>query len=396
MNQAFQLDIDAIAGIAAVPTILDVVCQTTGMGFAAVARVTEERWIACGVRDDIGFGLKPGGELEIKTTICHEIHETGEMVVINHASCDPVYSTHHTPALYGIESYISMPIVLYDGTFFGTLCAIDPKPAQVDNPKVIGMFKLFAELIAFHLDAHYRITSSEAQLSDSTTQLQATNKELEAFSYSVSHHLRGPLRSIDGYSQMLQQDYTQALNETGRGYVSQIRMESQRMGRLIDAMWDLSRLTRIDIINKPLNLSLMVKDILYALHRQAPERQVTFEIQDAVRIDGDEHLIRTVLNNLLSNAWKFTSHHARARIAFGTALDEAGKPCFFVRDDGAGFKNSQAHKLFQAFHRLHGVDQFPGSGIGLAAVERIVTRLGGRVWAEGEIEKGATFYFTLK
>jgi GAF domain-containing protein len=145
----YQADIDAIGSISAVPTILDVVCRTTGMGFAAVARVTPERWIACSVKDEIAFGLAPGGELQIETTICHEIRQSGEPVVINHVAEHPVYCSHHTPAMYGFQSYISMPIVLKNGQFFGTLCAIDPRPARPNRPEVTGMFKNFAQLIAF-------------------------------------------------------------------------------------------------------------------------------------------------------------------------------------------------------------------------------------------------------
>ena len=156
----FAADLADIASIEAIPTLLDVVCRTTGMGFAAVARVTEHRWVACAVRDDIAFGLQPGGELKVATTICHEIRQSRTAVMIDHVAADGAYCGHLTPALYGFQSYVSMPIVMPDGTFFGTLCAIDPKPAQVSRPEVVGMFKLFADLIAFHLDAHRRVAMS--------------------------------------------------------------------------------------------------------------------------------------------------------------------------------------------------------------------------------------------
>lgn len=147
----FQRDIDAISRIPAVATILDVVCRSTGMGFAAIARVTDERWIACQVLDTIDFGMKPGGELRVETTICQEVKDSSKAVVINNVAEDEAYCNHPAPAMYGFQSYISMPIFLSDGRFFGTLCAIDPRPARVNTPEIIGMFKLFAELIAFHL-----------------------------------------------------------------------------------------------------------------------------------------------------------------------------------------------------------------------------------------------------
>jgi signal transduction histidine kinase len=156
----FAEDLDIVAGIGAVPNILDVLCRTTGMGFAAIARVTEDRWIACGVRDDIGFGLRPGGELKVETTICHEIRQVGTGVIINHVAADAGYATHHTPALYGFQSYISMPIRLPDGTFFGTLCAIDPQPRDLKRPEVMHSFTLFADLLGFHIDTHRRLLAS--------------------------------------------------------------------------------------------------------------------------------------------------------------------------------------------------------------------------------------------
>src|ERR1700761_5652766 len=155
-------DIAAVQAIAAVPRILEVVCRSTGMGFAAVARVTDEKWICCAARDEIAFGLAPGGELGLETTICHEIRQSRQGVVIDHVAEDPNFCGHHTPAKYGFQSYISMPIIRADGTMFGTLCAIDPRPARLNTPETIGMFNLFAELIAAHLDSADRLAVSEA------------------------------------------------------------------------------------------------------------------------------------------------------------------------------------------------------------------------------------------
>jgi transcriptional regulator with XRE-family HTH domain len=147
-----KADVEAVKRIQIVPKLLEVVCRTTGMGFAAIARVTEDKWVACGVRDEISFGLEPGSELKLETTICNEIRQSGEAVIIDHVDKDEVFSHHHTPAMYGFQSYISMPIIRQDGTFFGTLCAIDPKPHKLNNTAIIGLFKLFAELISFHLN----------------------------------------------------------------------------------------------------------------------------------------------------------------------------------------------------------------------------------------------------
>ena len=178
----------------AVPTILDVVCRTTGMGFAAVARVTGKRWIACRVLDHINFGLQPGGELKVETTICHEIRESREPVVINHVAEDEAYCGHPTPAMYGFQSYISMPIIRRNGEFFGTLCAIDPAPARLKNPETIGMFKLFAELIAAHLDANEELSETEDSLSATSAGCRSCGTSSSLFS-ATTCAIRSP-RSI--------------------------------------------------------------------------------------------------------------------------------------------------------------------------------------------------------
>src|SRR4051812_16680950 len=192
MDDGFQADIEAIDGIAAVPVILNVICRVTGMGFAAVARVTEGRWGCLAVNDEIAFGLKPGGELKVENTICHEVRQGRKAGAIDHVAEDEIYCRHHTPAMYGFQSYISMPIFLKDGSFFGTLCAIDPKPAKLKNPGVIGMFKLFAEMIAYHLDAGRRLANAEASLLDA----HAASELREQFIAVLGHDLRNPLASI--------------------------------------------------------------------------------------------------------------------------------------------------------------------------------------------------------
>lgn len=180
----YQRDIDAVQNIAAVPTILDVVCRATGMGFAAVARVTEDRWIACQVLDNIHFGLPAGGELKVETTLCHDVRQHRQVVVIDNVAEDPTYCAHHTPQTYGLQSYISVPIVLPDGRFFRTLCAIDPKPANLNNPQILGTFKLFAELIAYHLDSADKVSAAEARLLEERT-ISETREQFIA----VRHHL---------------------------------------------------------------------------------------------------------------------------------------------------------------------------------------------------------------
>lgn len=232
MAHDFQADLDAIAGIAAVPGILEVVCRATGMGFAAVARVTEDRWVACSVRDEIAFGLAPGGELKVETTICNEIRGSGQGVAIDHVAQNPVFAGHRTPAMYGFQSYISMPIVLPDGSFFGTLCAIDPRPARLETSETVGMFKLFAELIAFHLDARRRLAASEIQL---LTERQ-TAELREQFIAVLGHDLRNPLAAIDAGAQLLTRT---PLNDKASRIVTQMQASVMRMSSLITNVLDL-------------------------------------------------------------------------------------------------------------------------------------------------------------
>jgi GAF domain-containing protein len=269
----FQADLDAIETIAAVPTILNVVCRVTGMGFAAVARVTEHRWVCLAVNDEINFGLKPGGELKVETTICHEVRDAREAVIIDHAAQDAVYCGHPTPEMYGFQSYISMPIFLKDGSFFGTLCAIDPKPAKLKNEGVIGMFRLFAELIAFHLDAGRRLATAEANLLDARTAAEVRDQ----FIAVLGHDLRNPLASIGAGTLLLQKT---PLDDKARSIVALMEQSVVRMAALISNILDFARgrlgggltLERSDTPLEP-----VLKQIIAELQAVHPGRAVEAE-----------------------------------------------------------------------------------------------------------------------
>jgi PAS domain S-box-containing protein len=234
----------------------------------------------------------------------------------------------------------------------------------------------------------------EQRVLERTAELEASNKELESFAYSVSHDLRAPLRAIDGFSQILVSSYKNKLDEQGRDYLERISAASQRMGQLIDGLLNLSRIPRAEMRQETVDLSAMVRAIAADLTANEPERNVTFDIQPGLLARGDARLLRSALENLIRNAWKFTGKKTAARIEFGRT-QQAGT-IYFVRDDGAGFEMDYADKLFGAFQRLHRVTDFEGTGIGLATVQRIIQRHGGRIWAEGAVDKGATFYFTLQ
>ena len=234
----------------------------------------------------------------------------------------------------------------------------------------------------------------EQRVKERTAQLEAANKELEAFAYSVSHDLRAPLRSVDGFSQALLEDYADQLDSTAQDYLRRVRAASQRMGQLIDDLLKLSRVTRGELSHTQIDLSALAQEIATELQHTQPERLVEFDITPGLSACGDARLLRLVLENLLGNAWKFTRHHAQVHIEF-SCMHVDNDTIYFVRDDGAGFDMAYADKLFGAFQRLHSSTEFEGTGIGLATVQRIIHRHGGRLWAEAEVEKGATFYFTL-
>jgi PAS domain S-box-containing protein len=234
----------------------------------------------------------------------------------------------------------------------------------------------------------------EQRVAERTVQLEVANKELEAFSYSVSHDLRAPLRVVDGFCTILLDRYGPQFDAQGRHYLQRVREGAQRMDELINDLLALSRISRSEMSRQSVDLSALVRTIAADLRKTQPARQVEFIIADDVVVEGDGGLLRAALENLLGNAWKYSSKHPTARIEFGVSHQD-GPLVYFVRDDGAGFDMAYVGKLFGAFQRLHAADEFEGTGIGLATVQRIIHRHGGRVWAEGAVEHGATFYFSL-
>lgn len=234
--------------------------------------------------------------------------------------------------------------------------------------------------------------SLEQRVLERTQELEATNRELEAFSYSVSHDLRAPLRTIDGFSLALQEDYQELVDATGRDYIHRVRSGVQRMGQLIDALLQLSRITRAEITREHFNMTELAETVASVLKEENPGRDIEFTIEPGLEADGDPHLIRVALENLFGNAVKFSSKKPNSRIEFGWSPE---KKAYFVRDNGAGFDMYYANKLFNAFNRLHGDKDFRGSGIGLATVARIIHRHHGTLSGEGIVDHGATFWFTL-
>jgi len=365
MDRVFQADIDAIQRIDAVPKILEVVCRTTGMGFAAIARVTDERWICCAVRDEIQFGLVPGGELKLETTICHEIRQSHQAVVIDHVAEDEAFCGHHTPAMYGFQSYISMPIVLTDGSFFGTLCAIDPRPARLKSPEVVGMFTLFAELIAIHLGAIEKLTENEAALLDA----RQASELREQFIAVLGHDLRNPLASIAAGVRMIPKA---ASEQDTLEIVGLMQGSVNRMSRLIDNVLDFARgrlgggLSLQRSSSEPVEQTL--RQVLAELKSSNPARSIDADFDIRAPVNCDTQRIGQLFSNLLGNAIMHGSPDAPIKVRAATCGDT-----FELSVTNAGdpiLPETMAH-LFQPFYRGKVRPSLQGLGLGLYIASEI-------------------------
>ena len=387
MADNFQGDLAAVARIDAVPTILEVVCRTTGMGFAAVARVTDERWIACAVRDEISFGLKPGGELKLETTICNEIRASGEGVVIDHVAEDEAFCGHPTPAMYGFQSYISMPIVRPGGAFFGTLCAIDPRPASLKRPEVAQMFRLFADLIAFYLEADERMAATEAALLD---ERQAAELR-EQFIAVLGHDLRNPLASIDAGVRMLQKE---TLGGRGPAIVRLVQSSVSRMAELIDNVLDFARGRlggglKLDL-NAEARLRPVLEQVVAELRSAWPERAIETALVIDQPVNCDRARIAQLLSNLLGNALTHGAPDAPVRVS---ASSDGDVFALSVENKGEPIPPGTVDRLFQPFFRGAGRTGQQGLGLGLYIASEIARAHGGTLTVASSPERTR---FTLR
>lgn len=383
-----QADVATAGRIDAIATMLTVVCKMTKMGFAAVARVTEDRWIACQVRDDIDFGLKPGGELQVETTICNEIRQHGRPVVIDHVAEDQVFCGHPVPAKYGFQSYISLPIVLPNGEFFGTLCAIDPRPAELNNEEIIGMFKLFAQLVAFHLDAQKKIDTSAATLVD-----ERQNSDLrEQFIAVLGHDLRNPLASISAGSRMLMK---QRLDEQAQEVLALMQGSIRRMTGMIDNVLDFARgrlgggLSLDRSANEPLEPTLL--HVVDELQTAWPDRVIEFTSEPIGVVNFDRVRLGQLVSNLVSNA---LTHGARRAPVKVRAHREGDALVIDVSNAGEPIPAAVLERLFQPFVRASSQPQQQGLGLGLYIASEIARAHGGTLTATSTKDE-TRFTFTM-
>jgi light-regulated signal transduction histidine kinase (bacteriophytochrome) len=309
---------------------------------------------------------------------------------VHGAAGPPVFCPHSKSLADGKEHSVEVHEERLGGDFLVTTT-----PLLDNNGKMMGTVHVSRDITERKRD-EAKIRKLNENLKISISQLAAANRELEAFSYSVSHDLRAPLRSIAGFSQALEEDYAHRLDEEGLDSLARIIAATQRMGRLIDDLLNLSRVSRAEMRHEKVNLSSLARRIADSLGKNSrPERQVEWRVDADIVVEGDEYLLHVVLDNLLRNAFKFTTKQPEAIIEFGAMEQQNGENAYYVRDNGAGFDMTYADKLFKPFQRLHTVSEFPGTGIGLATVKRIINRHGGNVWIEGEPGKGAVVFFTL-
>ena len=364
-NEDLAADIAAIARIDSVQKILELVCRTTGLGFSAVARVTDTHWIACAVRDEIAFGLKPGGELPLETTLCNEIRQQQTAVVIEHVAQDALYCDHHTPKLYGFQSYASFPIRLPDGRFFGTLCAIDPRPALLKKPEITAMFQSFADLIGMQLQSLDRIADTEAALLSAreATQLR------EQFMAVLGHDLRNPLGAINSGVEVLR---LSSLGEEDVEMLDMIQRSAGRMAGLINNVLDFARGRLGDgmslSISSNTHLEDELKQVVAELRQSSPHRNIDtdFVIEKVFPCDGAR--IAQMLSNLISNA---LAHGDPASPVMVRAATSADRFELSVTNFGNNIPPEVIDRLFQPFVRGSIRKGQQGLGLGLYIASEI-------------------------
>lgn len=374
-------DIARIDKISVVPTILEMICRTTSMGFAAVARVSDSHWVACSVRDEIGFGLKPGGELKIETTICDEIRQSGKGVIIDHVSEDEQYRDHHTPAMYGFQSYISLPIFRRDGSFFGTLCAIDPKPARLNNPDVTNMFRMYSDLISFHLEAVEQLERAEQQLNEE----HSLGGLREQFIAILGHDLKNPIGAIMSSAQLL----TRTSSDEKILRLARIIADSSfRMKGLVDNLLDFARGRlgggfQLDL-NEEREASIFLQHVVSELQAMRPDATIEsrFEMNHPVSVDRKR--ISQLFSNLLANAVSY------GKPGHPVMVEAVSRPeGFFLDVSNAGERipESSMPLLFQPFSRGKVQQGQDGLGLGLYIASEIAKAHGGNLTAVSNDEQ---------
>jgi hypothetical protein len=378
-------DVAAVGKLQAVPTLLDVLCEITGMRFAAVARVSEDTWTACVVKDEISFGLKPGGQLELESTLCFESRRSNAPIVIEHASADPRYCSHHTPKLYKIESYVSVPIILPDGRYFGNLCAIDPAPARVAEPKILGMFTRFAALIAMQLD-------SERARQDDKSALRGAHADTELreqFIAILGHDLRNPLQAVYSAGVLLEK---KVADPALKGVASRIKVSVKRMSSLINDVLDFARgrlgegmgVRVADVEDIDAGLNAVVREF----QDGQPDRQILANISVTRKVRCDLGRVQQVASNLIGNALKHGAVKSPVKVS---AQADNSDLILNVWNAGEPIPPENIDRICEPFWRHSPAGNREGLGLGLYICSQIVRAHGGTLSVTSSQEQGTSF-----
>jgi signal transduction histidine kinase len=373
--QAVARDIEAISRIGSVPTILKLMCDYTGMGFAAVARVTDGTWTACSVQDNIGFGLGVGAQLDLDTTLCREVRIGGKTIAIDKASEDPVYREHQTPRIYGIESYISIPIALKDGRYFGNLCAVDPRPARVSDPRTVLQVEMFAELIAAQLQNDDRYQASQNALLDE----RAASELREHFIAVLGHDLRNPLSALAASTELLARRSKEPDTVRVAGVM---RAAAKRMGTLIDDVMDLARArlggggigARIEPVDQ---LEASLRDVVNELRAAHPGREIEDFITVDQTVDCDRVRVQQLLSNLVGNA--IAHGAADVPVTVNVQIEDGDRLLISVSNGGPEIPPETLRKIFEPFWRPASSQPGGGLGLGLYICREITQAHGGEL-----------------
>jgi signal transduction histidine kinase len=379
-------DVALIQRISAVPTILRLLCETTGLGFAAVARVTDESWTACAVLDRIGFGLQPGATLDVTTTFCHEIRQARTPVIIDQASIDTTYCGHPTPQRYGFESYIAVPILRRDGTVFGTICGLDPKPLPLRDGAALPTLTLFAELVATQMEIEERLEVSRTALLDA----EAVGALREQFIAVLGHDLRNPIAAVSAGVALLAR---RPMDERASGILGQMRQSCRRMAALVDDILDLARGRLgggIALRRDSLPLDTALREVVEELRSAHPTRDIQAAIDLAAPVRCDPRRIAQLLSNLLANA---LVHGAQDRPVRVTAQGAEGGLILAVANEGPPIPPATMARLFQPFSRDADGPR-AGLGLGLYIAAEVARAHGGTLGVHSDAA-GTVFTFTL-
>ncbi|GAB4006557.1 GAF domain-containing sensor histidine kinase [Spirosoma migulaei] len=399
-------DIERVKRIPIIPSLLDVICETTGRGFAAVARVTQDRWITCSVRDDIQFGLVAGGELRIETTICNEIRDSHQPVVIDHVQENGLFCNHTTPLLYGFQSYISFPIILKTGEFFGTLCAIDPKPAQLDNAKITGMFAAFADLISFHLQQTDLLEQSDQAVKYLSRQLTQSIDENRQYRHISNHSLQEPLRKLRLFSGMLVDVVRKNDRDKAEELALKINSGAEKFAKMIKDLSDFSVLDDDDTFVELTNLNDILAVVCSQLSPQLKAKQATVQADVLPSLQAVPLQMEQLFYHLLHNAIKFAKKGVPLLLSISCRLvtplerseplsSETNYVAIQITDNGIGIDHAQLEKIFDMFAQLPTTTIREGQGFGLAYCHKIIRNHLGLIKLHSEVGQGTTVSIIL-